>query len=159
MNQRLFHLDSHSYIHSQDGSSIVQHRAADPVLHAQGTQPSAPQPVDRQVTNPTTEEAENSITDFNAISALQNSVEDSPPVALAGTQGAGPGTAGPKEQASFISHIQRDKDASFAILSQDNTSIIQNSQYMNASFMMGGANTSYIRSSNIAGAGMPHPTG
>ena len=73
----------------------------------------------------------------------------------------GPLTSGQKEQASFISHIQRDKDASFAIISQENTSLMHNSQYINASFLMAGANTSFIKSSNqnTPGTGMLHQTG
>lgn len=78
-------------------------------------------------------------------------------MAFAGSQAVEPVASGHKEQPSFISHIARDKDASFAIISQSNNSIIQNSQYMNASFLMGGMNTSYVKPStqNTPGSGMP----
>lgn len=92
--------------------------------------------------------------DFNNLDALHASgVEESPPTPFIDVQASNPNPddQNSKEQASFISYIQKDRDASFAVISQTNNSLIQNSQYLNASFLMGGLNTSQIRTSQPMG--------
>lgn len=98
------------------------------------------------MTNSALQDADNSIHEFNDLPQNFGSANEcEPPTPFAGVQSLEAVPDGSKEQASFISHIQRDKDASFAVISQSNTSMIQNSQYMNASFLMGGLNSSSIK--------------
>ena len=98
------------------------------------------------MTNSAIQDADNSTNEFNALPHnLGSANEFEPPTPFTGVQSLEAVPDGSKEQASFISNIQRDKDASFAVMSQSNTSMIQNSQYMNASFLMGGLNSSSIK--------------
>jgi len=127
-HDKLFNADSGSILQSHDGSMHFQHQA-------EQSRPGQPNFYPQRE-----EETENVRYDFNAIAALrlhpqQTAPDEDSQQMVAKSPNPGASAAYLKEQASFISYIPRDKDASFAIMSQSNNSIIQNSQYMNASFL------------------------